>query len=120
MANQRAADQVFLGIWISASLAQKIETARKGVARSQWVRDAIADLLRAKGIEVQDIESAAPNRVRTVFSGVNSAKKSPEEQFVDAIEAAADAKIAEEDKHNCAKRKPRRGTSGHSKKPTDS
>ena len=63
MANQRAADQVFIGIWVSATVAQKIELARGGTPRSQWLRDAIAELLRVKGCETTVEEVSAPNRV---------------------------------------------------------
>jgi len=95
MANQRAADQVFIGIWISASLGQKIESARKGTPRSQWVRDAIAALLRSEGFEVSDSESSAPARVRTDFAKkINSAK----------VQAAAD-KIEEELKRTIRNRR---------------
>ena len=90
MANQRAADQVFIGIWISASLGQKIEANRKGIPRSQWVREAIAELLRSKGIEVSANESSAPSRVRIDFSKLNSSKI---QKAADDIEAELRHKV---------------------------
>ena len=63
MANQRAADQVFIGTWISLSLAKKINAAREGKGRSQWVREAIAKMLMDAGFEVSADERSAPDRV---------------------------------------------------------
>jgi hypothetical protein len=60
VANQRASDQVFVGIWISSSLAGKLEARRNGVPRSQFVRDALADYL---GIP-NSPEKNAPDRVK--------------------------------------------------------
>jgi hypothetical protein len=69
VANQRASDQVFVGIWISEALAEKIESARDGVPRSQFMRDAIAEFLRQKGFPVGE-EKNPPSRVKLF----NSAK----------------------------------------------
>ena len=66
MANQRASDQVFIGIWVSMALAKKVEAARGGVPRSQWTRDAIAEYLRKNGFPVKKEECSGPNRVRSV------------------------------------------------------
>lgn len=68
MVNQRAEGQEFIGIWVTSTVAQKIELARGTTPRSQWLRDAIAELLRAKGFEVTIDEISAPSRVRRIPS----------------------------------------------------
>jgi len=60
MANQRAADQVFIGTWITVSLGKKINAARGGKGRSQWVREAIAKMLMDAGFDVGADERSAP------------------------------------------------------------
>jgi len=62
----RAADQVFVGIWISDVLADKIEQARGSTPRSQFFRDAVAELLASKGFPVGD-EKNAPDRVKSKY-----------------------------------------------------
>jgi hypothetical protein len=64
MANQRAPDQEFIGIWVSNSLAEKIDSIKDGKTRSQWVREAIADLLIEEGIDVSKYEKNGRDRVR--------------------------------------------------------
>jgi hypothetical protein len=72
MANQRADDQVFIGLWVSKSLATKVDSVRKKEdaaekSRSQWIRDAIADLLKDEGVLVSKVEKAGRDRVRKVY-----------------------------------------------------
>ena len=89
MANKRAKDQVFVGIWISDVLADKIEQARGGVARSQFLRDAVADLLASKGYSVGS-EKNAPNRVKTVYAPHQASSESMNDMPVDGRD---DAKV---------------------------
>ena len=64
MPNQRSADQEFVGIWVSNALADRINEARGGMPRSQWMRDAIAEKLKRSGMSVDEAEKSAPDRVR--------------------------------------------------------
>ena len=63
MANQRAADQIFIGVWIKHSLADKIERARRG-PRSQFVRDALADFCAAHGVPLEREERLGAGRIK--------------------------------------------------------
>ena len=80
MANQRASDQVFIGIWVKASIAKKIEIERGGTPRSQWVRDAIGDILRSRGHKITVEEISAPSRTRTDLETKLPANSSKGEQ----------------------------------------
>ena len=118
MANQRAADQVFIGIWVSATVAQKIELARGGTPRSQWLRDAIAELLREKGFPTSVEEVSAPSRVRQPLSrpdyappisgGLNLNEQKPPKRAKassksDVAAALAAKKLADEARHHDSK-----------------
>ena len=54
MANKRGEDQVFLGLQLKQDLMAAIDACRGFVDRSLWVRLAVADKLRAQGIQVPD------------------------------------------------------------------
>lgn len=62
MANQRAEGQVLIGFWANAELVTKIDKARGTLGRSQFLREAVAGMLRGKGIKVQSKVVAAPDR----------------------------------------------------------
>jgi len=62
MANQRDPNQVLVGFWADKEFAQKIDLARGLVPRSVFLRDALKQLLRDRGIDVSDLEAAAPDR----------------------------------------------------------
>jgi hypothetical protein len=77
MANQRAADQVFIGTWITVSLGKKINAARGGKGRSQWVREAIAKMLMDAGFDVSADEWSAPDRVGKIRKPKRPMRKRP-------------------------------------------
>ena len=124
MANQRADGQTLVGFWADENFTAKIDAARTGVARSQWLRNVIAEHLRKNGYPVPISETSAPDRTgkggpkrKTSSSSKNPvALKSDEENFVDAIEAEADRRI-EERKRTPAKLPPPPIVFRKSKKP---
>ena len=65
VANQRADDQVFIGIWVKSNLAEKVELAREG-PRSHFVRDAIAEYCEAKGFPVPKEDRQGADRVKPI------------------------------------------------------
>jgi hypothetical protein len=62
MANQRAAGQTMVGFWADEDFTAKIDAARGGVPRSQWLRDVIAEHLVQRGFRVTSEETRAPDR----------------------------------------------------------
>lgn len=74
MPNKRAKDQVMLTLAVSSELAAALDRGRgrlRGVSRSQFMRDAIAEKLRGMGLLVDDHAVLPNDRVRNpvpVFS----------------------------------------------------
>jgi hypothetical protein len=51
-----------IGCWCEASLVAKVDRARRSTTRSHFCREAIAEKLRALGIDVAEAETASPDR----------------------------------------------------------
>lgn len=62
MSGVRAKGQTLIGCWVKDSLRKKIDAIREG-SRSQFAREAIRDLLKAKGIQIEQGETDAPDRI---------------------------------------------------------
>lgn len=68
MSGVRSDDQVLLGTWCELSLSKKVdalvkENPNRWPTKSRFIRDAIADLLRANGVEVPPELTLAPDRI---------------------------------------------------------
>lgn len=135
MANQRAPGQTLVGFWAEEALTEKIDEARGGTPRSQWLRDAIAEFLIMQGFKITTREKSAPDRKgkggpakhpslrgrsAAMNDKISSAQKSPEEQFVDEIEAEADRALAKAAARKLIKPPKQPGASPRSKKRTSS
>lgn len=69
MPNKRSADQVVLTFAVSKSLVGDLDAGRtrlRGMTRSQFVRDAIAEKLRSMGIDVPETAVVPPDRTDPV------------------------------------------------------
>jgi hypothetical protein len=62
MSGVRAAGQTLIGCWCKLSLVEKIDHQRGDLSRSQFARDAIGELLKSQGIEIETGETQAPDR----------------------------------------------------------
>jgi hypothetical protein len=62
MANIRGKDQTFVGFWCEDSFLEKIENSRGATPRSQYVRDAVAELLKTEGYIISEAEKSPPSR----------------------------------------------------------
>lgn len=75
--NKRSADQIVLTFAVTKSLVGDIDTGRsrlRGMTRSQFVRDAIAEKLRGMGIAIPDAVVVPPDRTVPVLSPQDSAE----------------------------------------------
>lgn len=55
--------QKFIGFWVNPELDRKINSARNGLGRSQWVRERIEEMLKDMGYEVPRSEVCSPDRI---------------------------------------------------------
>jgi hypothetical protein len=62
MPGARSEGQIMIGCWCEAALVEKIDCARGSRTRSQFCREAIAEKLRALGMQVPERETASPDR----------------------------------------------------------
>jgi hypothetical protein len=84
--NKRSADQIVLTFAVTKSLAGEIDVGRsklRGMTRSQFVRDAIAEKLRSMGLVVPDDVVVPPDRTSPVLSPRDAAEvRNVSEQIV--------------------------------------
>jgi hypothetical protein len=102
MPNQRAKDQVMIAFALDEALANGLDAARGGLSRSQFIREAIGNLLRGMGYAVPEKATHAPDRTRpygrnkdaTAAAELNDRASSEQPSTVKALakRAAADVK----------------------------
>jgi hypothetical protein len=66
--NQRSSNQVLLSFWLDSDLASALDQARGTQGRSQYIRDTLAQKLKASGIELREDVSAPPDRVKNIIT----------------------------------------------------
>lgn len=59
----RGNGQSFVGFWADEKFCEKLDEARGRRARSQFLRDALAEYLRRRGFKVEEGELLAPDRM---------------------------------------------------------
>src|SRR5664280_3060877 len=62
MPGVRSEGQTMIGCWCHKALVDKIDRARRARTRSEFCRGAIAEKLRAMGLDVPESEAASPDR----------------------------------------------------------
>jgi hypothetical protein len=62
MTDKRTAGQVLIGCWCDEKFVSRIDSARRGMNRSQFARDALVDKLVKLGVKITDLQTWAPDR----------------------------------------------------------